>query len=178
MIALLENISCRIDGFSELLGRTMAWLTLLMVLMMTTVVVLRYGFDIGLIAMQEAVIYLHACIFLLGAGYTLKHDEHVRVDVFYRKFNVKKQALVNLLGHLFLLMPVVIFICFMSWSYVAAAWRIMEKSVEAGGLPFVYLLKSLMIAFTVTLFLQGLSQTFKSLCVLVNDAKEQAVGGK
>ena len=79
---------------------------------------------------------------MLGCSYALKHNEHVRVDIFYRNFSPVKQAVVNLFGHLFLLWPVVIFIAVVSVDYVSVSWQIKEQSQEAGGLPFVYLLKA------------------------------------
>ena len=84
-----------IDRFSEASGKLLAWLTLVMVLVTFVIVVMRYAFDAGLIWLQETVIWLHAAVFMLGAAYTLKHDEHVRVDVFYRTMSEKKRAWVT-----------------------------------------------------------------------------------
>jgi len=158
-----------IDQFTEVLGRIIAWLTLVMVCVMFSIVVLRYGFNLGWIAMQESVLYMHGFIFMLGAGYTLKADGHVRVDIFYHKFSQKKKALVDLLGSIFLLLPVTIFIFFISFDYVSQSWEILEKSSEAGGLPFVYLSKSLLLVLAVTLSLQGLAEIGRSLIVLTSD---------
>ncbi len=173
MISVINKIHSSIDCLSECLGRLMAWLTIAMVVLMAAVVVLRYGFDIGLIAIQESVIYLHACIFLMGSGYALKHNEHVRIDIFYRKLSEQGQALVNVFGHLFLLLPVVFFIAYMSWEYVMDAWSIKESSVEVGGLPFVYLLKSLLLLFCLSLGLQGVAETLKAVCVLKSKGNSQ-----
>jgi TRAP-type mannitol/chloroaromatic compound transport system permease small subunit len=107
-----------IDQLTELTGRLIAWLTFLMVLVSFTIVVLRYGFDLGWIAMQESVLYLHALVFMLGAGYTLKADGHVRVDIFYQKFSPQQKAWVNLLGSLLLLLPVCVTLFLLSLDYV------------------------------------------------------------
>ena len=96
-------------------------------------VVLRYGFDLGWIAMQEAVLYLHATIFMLGMAFTLKHDGHVRVDVFYRNFSLRGQAWVNFLGSIILLLPICIFIAWVSLDYIMLSWELKETSAEAGG---------------------------------------------
>lgn len=140
---------------NEWTGRAVAWLTVLMVIITFSVVVLRYGFDLGSIAMQESVIYLHALNFMLGAAYTLKHDAHVRVDIFYQKMTSRGKAWVDLFGTLLLLLPMCGFIGWSSWDYVATAWSVREASGEAGGLPFVYLLKSTLLVMPALLILQG-----------------------
>ncbi len=156
-----------VDGFSDRLGRTVAWLSLGMVLVTCVVVLLRYVFAMGWIALQESVVYMHALLFLLGAAYTLKHDGHVRVDIFYQRMGSRGKAWVNLLGSCLLLMPFCLFILWSSWDYVVASWAVRESSREAGGLPAVFLLKSVIPLFAVILFLQGLALALRSLLVLV-----------
>lgn len=149
MIKLLENSV-------ETLGRWTSWFTLLMVLITLFVVILRYAFDIGATALQETALYLHGAVFTIAAGYTLKHDSHVRVDIFYRRFSKKGQHWVDFLGTLLFLFPVSLFIAYMSFDYVIASWRYGEASVEAGGLAFVYLQKSLLLLLPLSLMLQGI----------------------
>ena len=158
-----------IDNFTEVIGKVISWLTLLMVILTFIIVVMRYGLNIGFIAMQESVLYFHGLVFMLGAAYTLKTDGHVRVDIFYQNFSNKKKALVNLFGSVFLLLPVCLFIFFISFDYVSTAWRILEKSPEAGGLPLVYLNKSYLLVLAVTLSLQGLAEIGRNLLVLIDD---------
>ncbi len=167
-----------IDRATEVLGKIISWLTIIMVVTMFAIVVLRYGLNIGWIAMQESVLYMHGFIFMLGAAYTLKVDGHVRVDIFYHKFTRKKKAIINILGTLFLLLPVTIFVFFISFDYVINSWEIMEKSSEAGGLPFVYISKSLLLVFAVTLALQGLAELGRNIMVLrgATDDKFDQVG--
>jgi TRAP-type mannitol/chloroaromatic compound transport system permease small subunit len=105
--------------------------------------------------MQESVMYLHAMVFLLGSAHTLRVNEHVRVDIFYRQYSITKKAWVDLLGCMLLLMPVNLFLFFVSWDYVAESWRLLEGSPEAGGLPLVFLLKSIMLLFALIMSLQG-----------------------
>jgi len=164
--AALKSLSVRLDRIAELVGNTAAWLALALVLVTFTVVMLRYLFQLGWIAMQESILYLHASLFLLGAAYTLKKDGHVRVDIFYRGFNAKGKALVDLLGALLLLLPVCGFLLWASWDYVTTAWSIYEASQEAGGLPYVYLLKTLIPVGVVLLILQGIAQALSSLSIL------------
>ena len=157
-----------INALNESVGRAISWLTVAMVVLSVVVVILRYGFDIGWIWMQESVAYMYAWIFMFGAGYTLKHEGHVRVDIFYRQFSVTQQAWVNLLGTLFLLFPMFIFIAWISFDYVIASWRITESSREAGGLAFVYLLKTSLLIMPVLIVLQGAALILTSLQTLLN----------
>lgn len=152
----------RLEHFSEQTGRVIAWLTLLMVLVTFTVVVLRYLFDMGWIALQESVTYMHAFVFMFGAAYTLKHEGHVRVDIFYRNMTPRRQALVDFLGSLLLLFPVCLFITVSSWDYVMTAWSLREGSQEAGGLPLVYLLKTSMLVMPLLILFQGLAQLLRA----------------
>lgn len=138
------------------------------------VVVLRYAFDLGYIWMQEAVVWLHAVVFMLAAAYTLKHDEHVRVDIFYRRLTPKRRALVDVLGILLFLLPVAIFVFAMSWDYVEVSWQRREGSQEAGGLPypFVPLLKSTIPLTSLLLVLQGVAQLLPQVLVLLGKPDE------
>lgn len=145
------------ESINEWVGRAASWLSLFMVLVTFAVVVLRYAFDLGWIAMQESIIYMHAVLFLTGAAYTLRYQGHVRVDIFYRRFSKRTQAWVDLFGTLFLLMPVCLFIFFVSWEYVANSWSLFEGSREAGGLDGVFLLKSMILVMAGLLVLQGVA---------------------
>lgn len=139
---------------------------LFIVVLESVVVILRYGFEFGSIALQESVTYLHACAFLLAACYTLRADEHVRVDIFYRNFSEKRKALTNLVGTLVFLLPVCGFIVWSSLDYVGQSWTIKEISADAGGLPGVFLLKTLIPLFAVLLALQGIDEIIRSLQIM------------
>ncbi len=162
----LERLIDAIDALNEAIGRVVSWLALGMVLVTVVVVVLRYAFDLGWIAMQESVTYLHATLFMLGAGYTLKHGGHVRVDIFYGRMGPRARAWVDLLGTLFLLLPVCGFILWISYEYVAESWSVMEGSREAGGIHGVFLLKSLIPLFCVLMILQGLAMAGRAWRVI------------
>ncbi len=127
-----------------------------MALITFAVVLFRYGFNLGAIAVQESVLYLHAITFMLGIPYALKTDQHVRVDVIYSRLTASGRARVNLLGHCLFLLPVAGTIFWLSLPYVGAAWRILEGSPEVGGLPAVFLLKTLIPVTSALLFGQGL----------------------
>ena len=166
MSSRLQAIADTLDRIAEMSGRVIAWLTLAMVLITVTVVMLRYLFQSGSIALQESVTYLHATVFMLGAAYTLKQDGHVRVDIIYQKLTPRSRAWVDLLGTLLLLLPVCIFMLYTSMNYVTAAWAIQEGSREAGGLDGVYLLKTAIPLMAVMLLLQGCSMLLRNILVI------------
>ncbi len=162
MAASSGNISTGLLKFADFLdrvngwiGRGISWLSLAMVLVTFVVVVLRYAFDAGSIALQESVTYLHSVLFMVGVAYTLHLNGHVRVDIFYQRFSRRGRAWVDLLGTLVLLIPVCLFILTSSWHYVTESWSIHEASREAGGIPGVYLLKTLLVIMPVLLMAQG-----------------------
>ena len=168
MLAPINHVIKSINGITDFVGRLVSWLTTFMVAMVVIVVITRYFLQIGSIALQESVTYLHAAVFLLGIPYTLKQGGHVRVDIFYRQFASRQKALVDFYGGLFFLIPVSVLVFYSSWDYVLASWAIGETSAENNGLPFVYLLKTLMIFMPATLLLQGVAEILKSLLVLIN----------
>jgi TRAP-type mannitol/chloroaromatic compound transport system permease small subunit len=172
----LRAVSAALQRVSEATGVLVSWLTLPMVIGTFVIVVLRYAFDVGWIWMQEGVVWLHAAAFMLAAAYTLKHDEHVRVDIFYRGMTPRRKALVDALGIVLLLLPVSIFILATSWDYVTVSWRIREGSREAGGLPypFVPLLKSTIPLTSLLLVLEAFAQLAKRLPVLLGPAAASA----
>jgi TRAP-type mannitol/chloroaromatic compound transport system permease small subunit len=106
---------------------------------------------------------MHSVVFLLGAAYTLKADEHVRVDIFYRGMSVRRRALVDLAGTVLFLLPLCAFLLVESWQYVSVSWRIAERSREAGGLPMLYLLKAVIPLMAVLLALQGVALALRCI---------------
>lgn len=164
---LHKLISC-IDQLNDRLGRSFAWLALLMVLVTGLIVVMRYAFQLGSIALQESVMYLNALIFTLGAAYTLKEQGHVRVDVFYNRFSNRTRNLIDLIGTVLLLGVSCVFILWASWDYVSVSWRIREGSAESSGLPFVYLLKTCLLILPILLLLQGLAEALRAIRKISN----------
>lgn len=149
-----------------MVGKVCSWFVVLMVLITFTVVVMRYGLNMGSVMLQDVVLYLHGGLFLLGSAFALKRGSHVRVDIFYRDFSEKRKALVDLIGNIIFLQPVCWAILLFSWGYVEFSWRIMEVSPEPDGLPFVYMQKSLLVVLAVFLALQSLSEIIKSVLTL------------
>jgi TRAP-type mannitol/chloroaromatic compound transport system permease small subunit len=176
MYPRLQSLASLLDRLAEITGRIIAWLTLGMVLTTFAVVVLRYVFQTGSIALQESVTFMHATVFMLGAAYTLRHDAHVRVDIFYQKRSPRARAWIDLLGTLILLFPVCGFVFLSSLDYVAASWSIQEGSREAGGLDGVFLLKTAIPLMALLLLLQGCSMLVHSLLVIAGQPVPQSAG--
>ena len=158
----------RLDRFSAVTGRAVAWLTLLMVLVTVVVVVLRYAFDIGLIWLQESLTWMHAAVFMLGAAWTLERDEHVRVDVFYRDLGERRRGFVNLLGTVLFVLPLCGLILYEGWPWVLRAWEIREVSRDTGGLPYpaIPLLKSVLLVMPLAVALQGISLALRAVIAI------------
>lgn len=158
----MNALISKLERFIDWTGRSVSWLTLLMVIITFIVVVLRYAFDIGWIALQESVTYLHAMVFLIGASWAMQQEAHVRVDIFYSRMTARNRALVDLIGSILMLLPVMLFITWVSWEYVIDSWDVLEGSREAGGLPAVFLLKTLILVMSAMLIMQGLVQIVRS----------------
>ena len=165
-MSILQKFPEWVDRINDLVGRTVAWLTLAMVAVTCTVVVARYVFGFGSIALQESVTWMHGTVFMLGIGFTLKERGHVRVDVLHERLSGKHRALIDLAGHACFLMPVSAFIFLISLDYVGLSWSLGEASGQPGGLPGLFLLKTLIPAMAGLLFLQGVSEILKDLARL------------
>jgi TRAP-type mannitol/chloroaromatic compound transport system permease small subunit len=156
------------DRISNITGKATSWLTLAMVILTSIIVVMRYVFDAGLIWMQESVTWMHAAVFMVGAAYTLLHEEHVRVDIFYRKMSERNRAIVDLIGVVLFLLPLCGLLALMAYDFAAAAWSIHETSREPGGLPYpmIPLMKSIVIVMPVAVALQGISMLTRSITTI------------
>ena len=161
-----------LDAVNELVGTSIAWLTLVMMLVTCSVVVARYVFNLGSIALQESVMYLHGIVFMLGIGYTLKHQGHVRVDIFYARFSTRTRAAIDCLGTLVFLFPLGLFFLIGSLSYVSFSWSLTEGSAQPGGLPGVFALKTLIPIMALLLLLQGLAELGRSISILMGSSPE------
>ena len=142
---ITERIISAIERLIDFSGRAVSWLTLLMVLVTFVVVVLRYLFDTGSIALQESITWLHAMVFMIGAAWAMREGAHVRVDIFYNRFDANGRAWIDLLGSLLLLLPVMGFIGWISWEYISESWGVLEHqhltfgfSREVGVLGLCY----------------------------------------
>ena len=157
------------DAIIEISGRVVSWFTLGMVVITCAVVVLRYVFDTGAIALQESVTYMHSLVFMVGLSYALKHDGHVRVDLLFARLSRRARMKINLIGHLSFLLPVCLVIAVESFDYVTRSWVIFEVSPEVGGIPAVYLLKTLIPLSALLLLAQAIFEAIRTYRILRRD---------
>ena len=152
-----------LEAVNRLIGMAVRWLALTMVLVQFAIVVLRYVFGFSWVALDESVLYQHAALFMLGAGYTLLVDGHVRVDIFYAQANDSTRRAIDLFGHCFLLIPSMTVLAYWSWPSVRNAWAILEGPISVGGIPASFLLKTLVPLFAVLLIIQSIACVLKLL---------------
>lgn len=176
-MVVLRGFVAVVDGLNEALGRVAAWLTLGTVLVCFTVVVLRYGFGTGQIWLQDLYVWQHAAVFMLGAGYTLLHEGHVRVDVLYGRASPRRRAWLDITGTFIFLFPWLIVLAWMSGPFILSSWAIREGSAQAGGLPGAYLMKSLIWAFCLLVGLQGLALVARRILFLAGDERHAPGAG-
>ena len=157
------------DAIIEISGRVVSWFTLGMVVITCAVVILRYVFDTGAIALQESVTYMHSLVFMVGLSYALKHDGHVRVDLLFARRSERARMKINLIGHLSFLLPVCLVIAVESFDYVTRSWLIFEGSPEVGGIPAVYLLKTLIPLSALLLLAQAIFEAIRTYRILRRD---------
>jgi TRAP-type mannitol/chloroaromatic compound transport system permease small subunit len=164
MQALLR-ISAGIDNLNAWIGRSVAWLGLIAVLVCTGNATARYALNIGSNAWLELQWYLNSAVFLLVAGYALKRNEHVRIDVIAGRLSLRAQAWIDIVGGLFMLLPAVTIIAWYSWPSLVSSWQINEYSSDPGGLIRWPVRLLIPVAFTL-LGLQGLSEVIKRVAFL------------
>jgi len=164
--AIMNTAIKIIDRISETIGHCIAWLALIMMILTGVVVIARYFFNFGSIAIQESIMYLHATLFMLGIAYTLKQGGHVRVDILQRNLSPRRQCQIELIGFVIFLLPVALFMFFSSLNYVRFSWSLLESSGAPGGLPGIFLLKTLIPIMALGLLLQGIAEALKNLVKL------------
>lgn len=174
----IQSLINQLEKISEWCGRAVSWCVLVMVLIISYDVFMRYFFQIGSVALQELEWHLFAVIFLLGASYTLKNDGHVRVDIFYqsKKLTDKHRAWIDLLGTLIFLIPFCVLIIVSSWEFVAYSFRISEGSPDPGGLPYRFLLKAAIPAGFFLLLLQGVALILRSANTIFYEERVSSSG--
>lgn len=163
----METFAHRIDRLTAAIGRAVAWLALVIVLLQFALVVARYMFGLGSIWLTETVVYGHAALFMLAAAWTLRAGGHVRVDVFYAPASARAKAMIDLAGSLLLLLPFAAVLVWLAVPYAARSWAILERSQESSGLPLVFVLKTLIPLFAVLMALQGVAQAIRALALLM-----------
>ena len=180
MRELIEKLSGKIEWFSEISGKLLSWLVPALVLLVSYDVIMRYFFQSGSIAIQELEWHLFSLIFLLGAAYTLKHDDHVRLDLVYRSrfMSDYRRAWVNLVCSLLFLIPFCILIIKSSWPFVSQAYQFAEGSPDPGGLPYRWVLKAAIPLGFFLLIIQGIGESLKSLSFILDRKPGRWVGSE
>jgi TRAP-type mannitol/chloroaromatic compound transport system permease small subunit len=163
----MNALADRLDAVNRTIGRALRWLALAMALVQFAVVLARYVFGLSSIAANESVLYLHATLFMLGAGYAFLVDGHVRVDIFYAERSARGRAAIDLFGHLVFLLPTLALLLVWSWPSVRRSWAILEGPISVGGIPASFLLKSLIPAFCILLLIQGLARALRDVATLL-----------
>lgn len=153
----MQGLATGLESANRWIGRAVRWLALAMVLLQFAIVLLRYLYGISYIFLTESVLYMHAALFMLGAGYTMLVDGHVRVDIFYARRSLRGKAIIDLVGHVLFLLPMCAMIIWMSRRFVTNSWAILEGPLSVGGIPASFLLKSLIPLFCVLLVLQAVA---------------------
>ena len=163
MKSTLLRISKFIDDLVDWLGRKVSWLTTVLVVLICADVIMRYLFSATKTWILELEWHIFSVIFLIGASYTLLHDKHVRVDLFYEKMSPTKRRWVDLAGIVFFLLPWCVVVMHTSLDYTLNSFSFRETSSQPNGLPARYLIKGvILIAFSL-LFLQALSLAIQSI---------------
>lgn len=162
MALALRNIARKIDALDERFGRFVSWIMLAMVLVVFTDVVLRYTFRTSTVWLQELEWHLFGITYMLGAGYTMLYDEHVRVDILYSGWSRRKKAWFDFILYLVFFYPSAIMIIWTAIPFVRDSYRVFEGSPDPGGIPLRFLLKSVIIVGFAVLMVQAFSQTVKN----------------
>jgi TRAP-type mannitol/chloroaromatic compound transport system permease small subunit len=166
---ILKKYIETVDSLNERIGKGIAWLTLILVLVVCFDVISRYVFKSSSVGVQELEWHIFAVIFLMGAAYTLKHDKHVRVDIIFSRLTEKKQAVVNIIGTVLFLIPFSVLIIFSSFDFVWNSFTIGESSPDPGGLPARFILKAVLPLSFIFILFQGTALLFKSILILKNN---------
>jgi TRAP-type mannitol/chloroaromatic compound transport system permease small subunit len=159
------------DRVTTAVGRVVQWFSIGTVLVCASVVVLRYGFNTGFVWMQELYVWIHASVFMLGAGYVLMKDGHVRVDIFYADWSPRRKAAVELFSTIVFLLPWLVLLWWTSWPFVVRSWEAYEPSGQFGGMPGLFLFKTVLLLFTA--FMGLAASAVMARCVLVLMGREE-----
>lgn len=170
-MAGLLALSRAIDGFNEFIGKLVGWLILLSILISATNAVVRKIFSVSSNAWLEAQWYLFGAAFLLAAAYTLKQNEHIRIDIVYGAFSRRVQHWIDLFGHVFFLMPFVLLMIYYFVPYFLLSYRSGELSTNSGGL-MIWPAKALLLVGFILLGIQGISEIIKKIAIMRGDIED------
>ena len=162
---MLRELARKIDAFQEVVGQGVSWLMFLLVAVVFSDAIFRYLRGVSFVFVQELEWHLFGVIFLMAAGYTMLHNEHVRVDVVYAKLPPRRKAWFDFVLTFVFLFPACVLLVYTSWPFVRNSFAVNEGSPDPGGIPGRWALKSVIILGFALLFLQGISQAIKNFYV-------------
>jgi TRAP-type mannitol/chloroaromatic compound transport system permease small subunit len=162
---MLREVARTIDAFQERFGRAVSWLMFLMVLVVFADVISRYALSRTYVFVQELEWYLFSMVYLLAAGYTLLHDEHVRVDIVYSRLSPRRKARLDFVLFLVFFFPSCLLVIVTAWPFFINSYRVLEGSPDPGGIPARWALKGIIIVAFALLMLQGVSEAIKRFYV-------------
>ena len=151
------------DYFDALLAKVLGWCLWILAFALCGVVIFRYGFGIGATWLSELAAWLMVCVCMLGMSFTLHQDKHVRLDIFYCQFSQRQKDMINSLGHCFFVLPFCVFVVVNSFDFVSQSWQLQESSAEAGGLPGLFIAKTMILLGPALLFIRAASLITKSI---------------
>jgi len=168
MTKIIKSVCHKIDTLNIYVGKSVSWVTLLLVLTVFTDVVMRYAFKTSFVFVQELEWHLFAFIFLMGAGYTLFKDGHVRVDIIYQRLSPKACAWTNIIGVVLFLFPGCYMVIQTAIPFVISSYSILEGSPDPGGIPYRFVIKSTIPIGFALIALQGISMLLKNVMIVMN----------
>ena len=163
----IPRLSKVLDRFITGIGETAAWLNAVLIVVIITQVVLRYVFSKGLVRLEELQWHLYAVCIMIGLSYCATRDTHIRLDLLYHRFSQRKKEIIDLLGTVFLLMPMVIIVLMHSWPFVTESFRLMEGSDSVVGLPYRWVVKSFLLIGFGLLGLAGISRLIRAVAFIL-----------
>ena len=165
VVAFLNNIVKRV-------AETTAWLNVILIGVILLQVVMRYGFSKGMVPLEELMWHLYAIAFMFGMAYSITTDSHIRVDIVHMSLSRKSQHIIEILGILLLLMPflVILFHHSVDWAY--EAWRVNESSANPTGLPYRWVIKSVVPISALLMFIAAFARLLQEALLLMHYGKE------
>lgn len=154
------------------IAQTAAWLNVLLIGVILLQVVMRYGFNRGMVPLEELMWHLYAIAFMFGMAYSITNDSHIRVDIVHMNLSRKAQHIIEILGILLLLMPFLIILFHHSLGWAYEAWRVNEASANPTGLPYRWIIKSVVPISALLMFIAALARLIQEGMLLLHYGKE------
>ncbi len=162
------------NKLNDFCGRTVSWLIVAMILVTIILISAQFLFNSNSRIVEESLIYMFGMVFMVGVAYTLRHNNHVRVDIFYSKKSTRSRAWVDLAGTLLFLVPFCIVVFWLSLGPVIKSWSILEGAKDSGGIPAIFILKSFLLVMPILILIQGIANALSCIQTLQNPTQENS----